>query len=951
MPAPKPVELEVPTRRPNLRWTRLLALFLAAGVGGCSGEIGPAVDGIGGGPQRDAGPREAGSGDGQDGAPDAAPVADAAADLDASLRPDADAGPIDPIERALATGDPAWLPEDGSRSLLERIRDEAELLRARELAFAETIYDDGAVDYDPGRSSQFFLVRGIGSHLPVAFGSERGLALAVAAELPETRVAAYGTSLIQRLQAGEIADYQAPFRRLLGWLTRRTDAELPDPLSVRLLLHDDGSVHPTTAWFAAQLPDWSVIACTDEASVTTCVAPADLVITASQPKLPEDSVVEALRSAQTEGTPLLYVHQASWNAYPLTASVLNVFELAMEGPGGPGNFFSQDQATWSDAEDMVASASDASALRDLALGFLQGDFGFDVSQCTTDGCAHLESWPRFDRAARRIQEANQGWDHERRRLFDTAGQRLQKLLTLLGDDFREDVDFPLDRQTSSTDAFLRARFADYALLYSRDHNPVPRDLGNFGPTDFGTVQLQDVDVTIVSKPAFRAAGVYVVPGEVVTVTRTDPHASLHTTVFINTQRSGATHEWEANGFNRPKFLRSPSVPIAPGETISLSSPIGGPLQIGFDALDVEARFHVTGVGRHPFWKSSDDDATFAAALEEPVWNWAEVVTPGFEVHSRRDKMLETSSDPRWTDLGALTEAISIYVYDHPHGLAGFSGPGITPLPEVIGFAGEHGLIVQHIDWVKHMNADQATCGYGCSGNPYDAYWAFSPLGHGDLHELGHGLENERFKFAGREGHAHTNFYSYYSKSRYAADTGQPPDCQNVGFRDLFDIVVAAQSTPDPFVTMRDDTSLHTWNPGVALFMQAMLAAQTRGQLNDGWMLVPRLHLLARDFDLARRSDDDWSARREALGFSTFSRAQADGIGRNDWLLVAMSLAAGLDYRPWFETFGLETSSEAQSQVEAFGHPALPGVFYAVDSFCDAFEGPEIAIGPGAVWPD
>ncbi len=37
------------------------------------------------------------------------------------------------------------------------------------------------------------------------------------------------------------------------------------------------------------------------------------------------------------------------------------------------------------------------------------------------------------------------------------------------------------------------------------------------------------------------------------------------------------------------------------------------------------------------------------------------------------------------------------------------------------------------------------------GNPYDAYWSFSPLGHGDLHELGHGLEKGRFRFSGWEG--------------------------------------------------------------------------------------------------------------------------------------------------------------------------------------------------------
>jgi hypothetical protein len=45
-----------------------------------------------------------------------------------------------------------------------------------------------------------------------------------------------------------------------------------------------------------------------------------------------------------------------------------------------------------------------------------------------------------------------------------------------------------------------------------------------------------------------------------------------------------------------------------------------------------------------------------------------------------------------------------------------------------------------------MNADQATCGYGCSGNPYDAYWAFDPVGHGDVHEVGHNIENRMLGF-------------------------------------------------------------------------------------------------------------------------------------------------------------------------------------------------------------
>lgn len=895
----------------------------------------------------DAGPRDLGQGAGTDGGPDAS--ADAGATDGGSE--DADAGSVDPVELALASGDPLDLPAGADRSLLEHIRDEARAHGARELAFVDAIYQGEPVRYDPGRGSQFFEPSSLGTHLPLAVGSEEGLNLAVAAELPASRLAAYGTNLIARLERGELSEHEAPFLRLLGWLTQRAPDALGGPLRVRLALHDDTSANRTTAWFARALPSWEVERCTTPLTVGRCLGEADLVITAARETLDQATIVPALRAARDRGAPLLYVHQSSWNATPMNAPVLALFELEMQGPGGPGNYFEQDLASWDDPRAMVASASDASALVALAEGFLADDFGFEVSSCTDeDGCALLEGYRPFDRAAQHVRAVNRAWDTRGRHLFETEGHRLQKLLTLLGDVFRREVRFPMDRRTTPTPEFLRALFADHALLHRRLHNPVPSDLGNFGPTDFGQVELHEVQLSFLSKPRFRAAGVYVVPGQVVRVTRTDTHAELATTVFVNTLRPGATHEFEDGGYSRPKFAQSPKMPIAPGETVVFSSPIGGPLQIGFDALDVEASFTVSGVGRHPFWQSPADDEAFARALADPTWNWAEIVTPGFEVHSRRDKMLETLEDPRWSDLARLTAAIGVYVHDHPHGLAGFRGPGITPLAEVVSFAETHQLDFQHIDLVKHMNADQALCGYGCSGNPYDAYWAFSPVAHGDLHELGHGLEHGRFKFEGRELHAHTNFYSYYSKSRYADDTGDDPDCQNVRFRELFDTVVAAQGEADPFTTLRDDSSLFSWNPGVALFMQAMLAAQERGALEDGWMLLPRLHLLSRNFDAARGDDASWAARRQSLGFSTFDRAALDDLSANDWLLITLSHASGLDFRPWFQTYGLETGAAAQAQVQTFGHPALPGVFYAVASFCDDFSGPEVLISPTATWP-
>ena len=87
-----------------------------------------------------------------------------------------------------------------------------------------------------------------------------------------------------------------------------------------------------------------------------------------------------------------------------------------------------------------------------------------------------------------------------------------------------------------------------------------------------------------------------------------------------------------------------------------------------------------------------------------------------------------------------------------------------------------------------MNADQAACGYGCSGNPYDAYWAFDPIGHGDIHEMGHSLQKIRFE--GFPNHAATNTFSYYTKSHYFDNTDGDNSCGGQPFKNVFDTVQA-----------------------------------------------------------------------------------------------------------------------------------------------------------------
>ena len=64
--------------------------------------------------------------------------------------------------------------------------------------------------------------------------------------------------------------------------------------------------------------------------------------------------------------------------------------------------------------------------------------------------------------------------------------------------------------------------------------------------------------------------------------------------------------------------------------------------------------------------------------------------------------------------------------------------------------------------------------------------------------------------------------------------------------------------------------------------------------------------------------DDWSAvqaQKDALGFSSYSLSEAQSIGNNDWLLIALSEATELDLSNYFSMWGMATSDKAKQQVQ------------------------------------
>ncbi len=686
-------------------------------------------------------------------------------------------------------------------------------------------------------------------------------------------------------------------------------------------------------------------------NLSNCISVETDVLIISQVLFEGDDqaeVIKGLQKALDLGVPVLYMHYDG-GFTDLGKAIFPMFNVSYKGD----NYWRRLQIQAFDGSSIFGKLpTEITAQRDLLNFFKNDNFTADLSLCENNSCPEAHTYyTEFTPGAASIRDEFRNLDASKINIFnkvDADNYRYQKLIILLADKFRENVVYPMDRATTATSTFLKSLFADYTIYNSRLEAPAQLDMGNFSRSDFSHITAGNKTLVMTSKSNFRSTGAYALPGQTFSITRNDS-SEVVTKVFVNTLRSGATHLFDENAYSRPKFLKTVEVEVKPNETVSLTSVYGGPIQISFDTNDLPVEFTLQNIGQHPYWQSTADDTSFAAALDKGDYDWAEIATPSFEIHSRMDKML--GSVEEWGSAAALAENTQNYLHNYPHVLAGFQGPGIDVVPEIHNFANANGLEIQTLDKVKHMNADQATCGYGCSGNPYDAYWSYSPLGHGDLHELGHGLEKGRMRFAGWVVHATTNPYSYYTKTQYFKETGVISECQNIPFKGIFDTVQASISQPDPVQYMQD-ANLTAWNQSVAIILQVMMSAQAEGKLVDGWNYLPRLHIVEREFSTAVKNESNWNAKREGLGFAGISRAQANAMNNNDWMLIAMSHVLQMDMRDYLTMWGLTHSTEAADHVAARSLEVMPRKFYVSDGrdFCQGLDKTAIAIDGVSAYP-
>ena len=201
-----------------------------------------------------------------------------------------------------------------------------------------------------------------------------------------------------------------------------------------------------------------------------------------------------------------------------------------------------------------------------------------------------------------------------------------------------------------------------------------------------------------------------------------------------------------------------------------------------------------------------------------------------------------------------------------------------------------------------------------------------------MYKLGHGLERDRFRFSGWEGHAVTNPYSYYTKSHYYKDTGNDPSCQNLPFESTFEALQQSVKQADPTAYLQANFwASSNWSQQVGMTIQMMMMAQDQGVLQDGWHLLPRLHILDREFNRAIKNETDWEAKRAGLGFASYAYNEAKNVSNNDWLTIAISWATGLDYRDYIQMWGQEFSAKADAQVNGYGYTAVPRNYFMSSS--------------------
>jgi hypothetical protein len=842
------------------------------------------------------------------------------------------------IDAALQSGEPYRLAD--ALPIAQCANQWANDVALRQRRLVDAIYAADSTEYLPDRNSQFVIPVAPDVAQPVIVG-DKGKILASLSVAGSGRSAAYGANILESFKGNANLGHVPAFKRLLGWLARGdAAAALPATLKIRFSGIDarllaDGFA---TAGVAVE-----ALACDFSVPADCAAADADLLVLGSA--VTDVPALETqMRQTLAAGKPVLYVHTKGWNITEAGRKMLA--GIGMVFGGSAGNYWDRDAVAAGRAgpANLTALAQFDNVLP--LIGLMASDgwrTDYDWSACGKEDCLAVPGLNAEVLAPSDILRSGiDEYSRAGRNPFTATDLTLTRLLLLWADVERLNIRYPMTKEANAK-AFLKATVVDSLVAYARPAvNPQP----NLGSFMGGAVSLQPVSevdelisVTLPDKDGFTAIGRFALPGKALTIEAVDPGA-LKVSVRFNTMRTGSTRLWTEE-YNRPRFISSTPVALAPNTPTVVSSPYGGTLQLSYTGAvpGTVVQLRVRGVARHPFLDASvpgADLAGFMQALGNTPFDWAEIKLPNAQIHTRVDKMKTALADNGYgADLARYLSEFQTLVLEDAYAMVGFSNAGralpasVTAFCQLKGWDCTDAAIHDRTTTVRHYNADYyADCGIGCSGQPIDIARGLNPRGWTESHELGHILQKTMLNVYDRKTtEVSNNIFPMHKYWQILRESGVDLDTKRVDYRSAFNMLVAARQDADPSAgayrrIWGSDAYAAQDSERLAFYLQWVHYWEERtGDKARGWDIFTLLYLHQRLFDKA-----DWATYRDRLGYGRY--ADRPAVNGNDNLLIALSLITQRDQRPTFDLWGITCSADAKAQVESFGLAQEPALFYA-----------------------
>ena len=518
---------------------------------------------------------------------------------------------------------------------------------------------------------------------------------------------------------------------------------------------------------------------------------------------------------------------------------------------------------------------------------------------------------------------------EKINVFD--GQRdYLKAITLLADKYRETISYPMDKVTTPHQTFLQAQLADTAINYFRD-NPAQASLGTFSSLVTDLLEEPGETKMFTHQPSsyneWTSTGIYINPGRQVTITRLDdePVQVLFKTNFL--RRS--TRVYNSNGYSRPLYLTSPDVSIDAGESMSFSTPYGGPVYVwtkGEESTGGPITIEVTNAQSTPLLQAFDQNSIqeFSDQMSASNKSWVDIKTPFAEIHSLKGHMEKAfdnhnpeNQDYTATDVKDYIDELNHYLISNNYAYAGFADDSLPELnANVSAFCSDNHLdctneVIHRRPKKQHINSDvHAQCGGLCAGNPFDSGSPIAPLGWGENHEMGHNLQRGRLKIYGkRSNESSNNIFPIYTMVQWMQDHNLTvhPSWSRPAHKNAFNLLQAAIANQDEANTDHplwvEDGIYSKAFERLSFFIQIAYA-------NQSWDVWTKMYLIEREFTHALSDETLWMEKRQRLAFSDYSLDDAKEVSGNDFMAITLSMISGLDHTEYFNAWGIEVSEQA-----------------------------------------